>query len=120
MPFAKAVLTRRRYRGPVDGTTGPQAACSSSIPPEEHSEDLKDADRLFHNDLVSIGRQLSALVLLAEQLFDELCGEYRLIGDRTDRLNNRINNLSEKVDQLDAKATEIRKYKRFRVFISPR
>lgn len=119
MPFAKAVLfTRRQYRDPVNGTASTQATCPPSVPPNEQSEDLKDADRLLHNDLVCVGRQLSALVLLADQLFDELCAEYRLIGDRTDRLNGRINDLSKKVDQLDAKAAEIRKYKLFRAFIS--
>lgn len=58
------------------------------------------------NTLCGIMRQLSSISKHAEDLFGELCAETNLIFQRTNSLQERIQNLSLKVTQLDSNVEE--------------
>lgn len=59
------------------------------------------------NTLCGIMRQLSSISKHAEDLFGELCAETNNVFQRTNSLQERIQNLSHKVTQLDSNVEEV-------------
>lgn len=99
MPFAKGVLRVGGGRR----TALPDAAADAVF------REPRSNDEVFHESLVDASRQLTALLLLAGQLFDELIAACRSISDRTDRLRRRVDGVTDAVDRLDVKSAAIRK-----------
>ena len=69
-----------------------------------------DLDAVSNNALVGALRQLASLAGHADDLFQELGEEFRSVVQRTERLKNRLDSVTETVQALDAKSVTVREY----------
>ena len=73
-------------------------------------EDKFDLDVVSNNTLVGVLLQLGSLVQHADELFAELTQDCQEVIYRTQRLRNRVGNIADKVENLNARAVKVRKY----------
>ena len=84
-------------------------------------EDKFDFGAVSNNTLVGVLLQLGSLVQLADELFQELTQDCQEVIYRTQRLRNRVVNIADKVENLNARVVKVRKYSlRLFVYISNR
>ena len=73
-------------------------------------EDKFDLDVVSNNALVGVLLQLGSLVQHADELFQELTQDCQEVIYRTQRLRNRVVNVTENVENLNPRAVKVRKY----------
>ena len=73
-------------------------------------EDKFDLDVVSNNTLVAVLLQLGSLVQHADELFAELTQDCQEVIYRTQRLRNRVVNVTDKVENLNARVVKVRKY----------
>ena len=78
------------------------------VPPDKSSE--IDVDLSCNLALVDILRQLGAVALKADEIFGEIAQECQMVTNRTERLRNKVWDVGNKVEGLNARAVRVRKY----------
>ena len=73
--------------------------------------DKFDLDVVSNNTLVGVLLQLGSLVQHADELFAELTQDCQGVIYRTQRIRNRVNAVADRVENLNARAVKVRKYK---------
>ena len=73
--------------------------------------DKFDLDVVSNNALVGVLLQLGSLVQHADELFAELTQDCQEVIYRAQRIRNRVNAVAGRVENLNARAVKVRKYK---------
>ena len=81
-------------------------------------EDKFDFGAVSNNTLVGVLLQLGSLVQHADELFQELTQDCQEVIYRTQRLRNRVVNITDKVENLNARVVKVRKYIDSILFVS--
>ena len=68
-----------------------------------------DLDCISNNTLGGLLRQLSSLAVRADSIFTEIAEECVSVVKKTQRIRNRIGEITKHVDKLNAKAVTVRK-----------
>lgn len=71
--------------------------------------DDEELTAVTNNTLANALRQLASLVLIANDIFSELNGQLRKIGDRSEKLQVKISTVEDAVSQYDPKKVPVRK-----------
>lgn len=79
------------------------------LPPDKLDESSSDLDQFANRSMCSLIRQLSSLALIANSIFTEITAECEVIKIKSEKLKNRISDISLIVDNLNAKAKKVRK-----------
>uniref|UniRef100_A0A182SLR6 Wiskott-Aldrich syndrome protein family member n=1 Tax=Anopheles maculatus TaxID=74869 RepID=A0A182SLR6_9DIPT len=104
MPFVKRVVTPKYIARSSKLALQPYAA-APTIPVADN-----EFEALTNVTLSNALRQLASLVYISNQIFTELHEELSSVNERSLGIKQRIDRLSQKVEQFDPKQVTVRKY----------
>ncbi|GIY57678.1 uncharacterized protein CEXT_741211 [Caerostris extrusa] len=88
----------------------PVFLCRKPLPPDK-SEPCNFYP-ITNTALVNCLRQLSSVAKIANQIFEEIGCECRLLAERTERLKDKLNTCEKVVSKFNARAVNVRKKER--------
>lgn len=109
MPFVKRVVTpkyicrKKQNNAPGKSNPTPDSAAVTAI--QDH-----ELETITNITLSNALRQLASILLISNEIFAELNKELEIINDRSCKVKQRIDNLSQEVEEADPKLVPVRKW----------